>query len=80
MWPAVFAARLQANKATAHVAVVNAGISGNRLLGDNGSGLARLFHDALSQPGVRWMTILEGINDITGGVPNRSALLRRIDR
>ena len=66
-WPAVLATRLQANKATAHVAVVNAGISGNRLLGDNGSGLARLFHDALSQPGVRWMTILEGINDITGG-------------
>jgi len=67
MWPAVLAARLQSNKATSHVAVVNAGISGNRVLGNNGSGLARLYHDALSQPGIRWMTILEGINDITGG-------------
>jgi lysophospholipase L1-like esterase len=75
MWPAVLAARLQANKATAHVAVVNAGISGNRLLGDNGSGLVRLFHDALSQPGVRWMTVLEGINDITGGVREPGRLI-----
>jgi lysophospholipase L1-like esterase len=67
MWPAVLAARLQANKATANIAVVNAGISGNRILGDNGSGLVRLTHDALSQPGIKWMSILEGINDITGG-------------
>jgi lysophospholipase L1-like esterase len=66
-WPALLAARLQANKATARVAVVNAGISGNRVLGDNGGGLVRLFHDALIQPGVKWMTVLEGINDITGG-------------
>ncbi len=67
MWPAVLAARLQANPATANIAVVNAGISGNRLLGDNYSGLARLYPDVLSQPGIRWMSILEGINDITGG-------------
>ena len=71
MWPAVLASRLQANKATAHVAVVNAGISGNRLLGDNRQRtLARLYHDVLTQPGIRWMTILEGINDITGGSRN----------
>jgi lysophospholipase L1-like esterase len=66
-WPAVLATRLQKNKATARIAVVNAGISGNRILGDNGSGLARMFHDALDQPGVKWVTLLEGINDITGG-------------
>jgi lysophospholipase L1-like esterase len=66
MWPALLASRLQANKATAHVAVVNAGISGNRVLGDNGSALARLYHDVLDQPGIKWMTVLEGINDITG--------------
>ncbi|HVV46511.1 MAG TPA: SGNH/GDSL hydrolase family protein, partial [Bryobacteraceae bacterium] len=66
-WPAVLAARLQANKATAHIGVVNAGISGNRILGDNGGGMARFFHDALNQPGVRWITLLEGINDITAG-------------
>jgi lysophospholipase L1-like esterase len=66
MWPALLAARLQANQATAHIGVVNAGISGNRILGDNGSGVARLLRDVLSQPGVKWLTLLEGINDITG--------------
>jgi lysophospholipase L1-like esterase len=66
-WPAVLAGRLQANKATSHIAVVNAGISGNRILGDNGGGMVRLFHDALDQPGVRWITLLEGINDISAG-------------
>lgn len=66
-WPSVLAERLQANKATFHVGVANAGISGNRVLGDNSSALARMTQDVLSQPGVRWMTVLEGINDITGG-------------
>ena len=65
MWPTILASRLQANKATANVGVVNAGISGNRVLGDNGSALVRLYHDVLDQPGIRWMTLLEGINDIT---------------
>jgi lysophospholipase L1-like esterase len=67
-WPSVLAARLQANRATSHLAVINAGISGNRILGDNGSGLARMVHDVFSQPGVKWITLLEGINDITNGV------------
>jgi lysophospholipase L1-like esterase len=66
MWPAILAARLQANAATRNIGVVNAGISGNRLIGDNVSGLARLTLHALSVPGVKWMTLLEGINDITG--------------
>ena len=65
MWPAFLAARLQANAATRNIGVVNAGISGNRLLGDNTSGLARLTLHALSVPGVKWITLLEGINDIS---------------
>jgi lysophospholipase L1-like esterase len=65
MWPALLAARLQGQKGTARIGVVNAGISGNRLLGDNNSGLARLASHALSVPGVKWITLLEGINDIT---------------
>jgi lysophospholipase L1-like esterase len=78
MWPTLLAARLQANKATARIGVVNAGISGNRVRGDNGSALARMMHDVLSQPGIRWMTLLEGINDITaatrgGGPPTLTA-------
>ncbi len=73
-WPAVLAARLQKNKATANLAVVNAGISGNRILGDNGGGLVRLFHDALSQPGITWLTLLEGINDITGNAKSEDII------
>jgi lysophospholipase L1-like esterase len=67
MWPALLAERLQANKMTADIGVVNAGISGNRVLGDGTSGLARLYRDGLNVPGVKWITILEGINDITAG-------------
>jgi lysophospholipase L1-like esterase len=70
-WPSLLARRLQANKATAAVGVVNAGISGNRVLGDNNGGLARLLRDALTVPGVKWITVMEGINDITGATrPN----------
>jgi lysophospholipase L1-like esterase len=75
-WPSVLAARLQANKGTEHIAVVNEGISGNRVLGDNGSGLSRFAHEAIEVPGVKWITVLEGINDINGATrslpPNTS--------
>jgi lysophospholipase L1-like esterase len=73
MWPAVLATRLQGNRATAGIGVVNAGISGNRVLGDNNSGLARLARDVLAVPGVRWMTLMEGINDITGATRSGQA-------
>jgi lysophospholipase L1-like esterase len=68
-WPALLAARLGANKATANLAVVNEGIGGNRLFTDatglaGVSALARLDRDVLSHPGVQWLMILEGINDI----------------
>ena len=65
-WPSQLAERLAANKATANVAIVNEGISGNRLLNDGAgvSALARFDRDVLAQPGVRWLIVLEGINDI----------------
>lgn len=67
-WPDHFAARLRADPALASVAVVNAGIGGNRVLNDNfgPSAQARFDRDALDQPGVRWIVLLEGINDIGG--------------
>lgn len=61
-WPDFLARRL----APHGVAVVNAGISGARLLSD-GMGvnaLARLERDVLSQPGVRSLVVMLGINDI----------------
>jgi lysophospholipase L1-like esterase len=68
-WPALLAQRLGANKHTANIAVINEGIGGNRLFTDAAglagvSALARLDRDALSHPGVKWLMILEGINDI----------------
>jgi lysophospholipase L1-like esterase len=68
-WPALFAARLAARKDTADFAVANMGIGGNRLLRDiaGASALARFDRDVLSQSGVKWLVLLEGINDIGRG-------------
>lgn len=69
MWPAILSARLAANKATADLAVANMGIGGNRVLrdGTGASALARFDRDVLSQSGVKWVILLEGINDIGHG-------------
>ncbi|MCU1238642.1 MAG: lipolytic enzyme family [Candidatus Solibacter sp.] len=66
MWPAVLSARLASNKSTAQIAVANMGIGGNRVLrdGSGASALARFDRDVLSQSGVKWVMMLEGINDI----------------
>lgn len=64
-WPDVLARRLAARKG-AGVAVLNAGISGNRVLGDGAgiSALARFDRDVLMQTGVTHVVVMEGINDI----------------
>ncbi len=69
-WPSFLAQRLLANPATARWAVVNEGISGNRLLHDGAgvNSLARFDSDVLAQPGVKWVTIMLGINDIGFGM------------
>jgi len=66
-WTAVLAKRLAANKATAHVAVLNQGVAGNQVLRDLAgvSALARFDRDVLSRPGVKWLVVFEGINDIS---------------
>jgi lysophospholipase L1-like esterase len=63
-WPDVLARRLK--DAGAAIAVLNQGISGNRVLSDGAgvSGLARFERDVLSQPAVSHVVILLGINDI----------------
>jgi lysophospholipase L1-like esterase len=50
----------------ARVGVLNQGLGGNRMLNDGlgPSALARLDRDVLAQPGVRWLIVLEGINDL----------------
>jgi lysophospholipase L1-like esterase len=62
-WPDFLAARL----ASRNMAVLNAGISGARLLGDGlgVNALARFDRDVLSQPRVKSVIVLLGINDIS---------------
>ncbi len=63
-WPDVVAQRLQSSGKP--LAVINLGIGGNRLLLD-GLGpnvLARLDRDVIAQPGVKYMIVLEGVNDL----------------
>ncbi|MBB6187105.1 SGNH/GDSL hydrolase family protein [Rhodanobacter sp. MP7CTX1] len=69
-WPDALAARLHADPAHASIAVVDAGIAGNRILHDGAtpfvgpSALVRLDRDALNKPSVHWLLVMEGINDI----------------
>ena len=67
-WPNYLSRRLSAVLGKQAPAVVDAGISGNRVLNNSScygqSALARFHRDALSQPGVRAVILLEGINDI----------------
>ena len=65
-WPSVLARRL--HDAGANLAVVNEGISGNRVLGDGAgvSALARFERDVLAQPGIKYLVFMEAINDIGG--------------
>jgi lysophospholipase L1-like esterase len=68
-WPSRLARRLAANRDTARIAVLNQGIGGNRILRDNTgvNALARFDEDVLSPAGVKWLIVLEGINDISQG-------------
>jgi lysophospholipase L1-like esterase len=72
-WPDDLARRLHANHSTAGLSGLNEGIGGNRLLhsdiGTNAGpeALARFDRDVLTQSGVKYLVILEGINDIGVG-------------
>lgn len=65
-WPDYLATRLQGNAATANLSVLDEGIGGNCILihcvAQNA--LARFDRDVLSQAGVKYVIVLEGINDI----------------
>jgi lysophospholipase L1-like esterase len=65
-WPDFLARRLGADKKTAGLGVLNMGIGGNRVLhdGTGPSALARFDEDVLAQSGVKYMIVLESINDI----------------
>jgi lysophospholipase L1-like esterase len=65
-WPDDLVRRLGTLPSSSKLAVVNEGIAGNRLISDDiGAGaLARFDRDALAQPGITHIVLLEGMNDI----------------
>jgi lysophospholipase L1-like esterase len=75
-WPDYLAEQLSAQG----IAVVNAGISGARLLGDamGRNAAARFEQDVVAQPGVKTVLVLLGINDIgwpqTAFAPNEQPM------
>jgi lysophospholipase L1-like esterase len=63
-WPDELARRLVSQHST--IAVLNQGIAGNRILKDGfgPNALSRFDRDVLAQTGVRFVIVLEGINDV----------------
>jgi lysophospholipase L1-like esterase len=70
-WPNILAGRLLAQRGRKNLAVLDAGIGGNRILHDASANvrfgvnaLARFDRDVLAQPGAKYVIVLEGINDL----------------
>jgi lysophospholipase L1-like esterase len=70
-WPDILSARLRAAPGAKPLGVLDAGIGGNRILHDASANvrfgvnaLARFDRDVLAQPGVQYVIVLEGINDL----------------
>lgn len=79
-WPDVLSQRLLNNPATSNIGVLNMGIGGNAVLrgGLGPTALNRFDRDVLQQHGVKWLIILEGVNDL-GGTRNAEAAERVAD-
>lgn len=75
-WPSELAQRLLAERGKhPDLAVLNAGISGNRIVHDmiGSNALARFGRDVVAQAGVEDVIVLEGINDIGfSNIPGQS--------
>jgi lysophospholipase L1-like esterase len=65
-WPDQLLDRLQSDRRTAGIAILNQAAGGNRVLNDGlgPNALARLDRDVLARSGVRWLIVFEGVNDI----------------
>lgn len=65
-WPDLLVAKMQKRNATSNIAVINKAAGGNRILLD-GLGpnvLSRIDRDVLAQPGLSYVMIFEGVNDV----------------
>jgi lysophospholipase L1-like esterase len=69
-WADDLSRRLQMDPTTAKVAVLNGGIGGNAVVtgGIGPTAKDRFDHDVLGAPGVKWVIVFEGVNDIGGAM------------
>jgi len=65
-WPDILSERLLKNNSTGNIAVLNLGIGGNCVLRNclGPAAVERFDRDILGQNGVRWVIVLEGVNDL----------------
>lgn len=78
-WTDALRDRIQADGRTAHVAVLNQGAGGNRILADGlgPNAFGRIERDVIAQPGVGYAMIFEGVNDI-GTAANTSSAQKEV--
>lgn len=76
-WPDFLADRLSKQRGATPMGVLNEGIGGNRILHDPNAhiafgvnALARFDRDVLAQPAVKYVIVLEGINDLGHAGPD----------
>ncbi len=79
-WPDELSRRLLENINTQHISVLNHGIGGNCVLKSclGPSAVSRFERNVLSQNGVKWLIIFEGVNDI-GGIESHEKAAEIVD-
>jgi len=79
-WPDILSQHLLANPSTRNISVLNFGIGGNCVVrgGLGPTALDRFDYNIFNQQGVKWLIILEGVNDL-GGTANPGDASKRAE-